>query len=45
MFDLNAAAVKTCTDLGATAGKSVAEVAKGADVVMTSLPMPGTSRR
>jgi 3-hydroxyisobutyrate dehydrogenase-like beta-hydroxyacid dehydrogenase len=40
VFDLNAAAVKTCTDLGATAAKSVAEVTKGADVVMTSLPMP-----
>jgi 3-hydroxyisobutyrate dehydrogenase-like beta-hydroxyacid dehydrogenase len=40
VFDLNAAAVKTCTDLGATAGKSVAEVTKGADIVMTSLPMP-----
>ena len=32
--------VKTCTDLGATAAKSIAEVTKGADVVMTSLPMP-----
>src|SRR5260370_21553016 len=40
VFDLNAAAVKTCTDLGATAAKSVADVTKGADVVMTSLPMP-----
>ena len=40
VFDLNAAALKTCTDLGATAAKSVAEVTKGADVVMTSLPMP-----
>ena len=40
VFDLNAAAVKTCTDLGATAAKSIAEVTKGADVVMTSLPMP-----
>ncbi len=40
VFDLNAAAVKTCTDLGATAVTSVAEVTKGADVVMTSLPMP-----
>ncbi len=40
VFDLNAAAVKTCTDLGATAGKSIADVTKGADVVMTSLPMP-----
>ena len=40
VFDLNAAALKTCTDLGATAAKSIAEVTKGADVVMTSLPMP-----
>ena len=40
VFDLNPAAVKTCTDLGATAAKSVAEVTKGADIVMTSLPMP-----
>ncbi len=40
VFDLNPAAVKTCTDLGGTAGKSVAEVTKGADIVMTSLPMP-----
>ncbi|MBV8393086.1 MAG: NAD(P)-dependent oxidoreductase, partial [Alphaproteobacteria bacterium] len=40
VFDLNPAAVKTCTDLGAAAGKSIADVTKGADVVMTSLPMP-----
>jgi 3-hydroxyisobutyrate dehydrogenase-like beta-hydroxyacid dehydrogenase len=40
VFDLNAAAVKACTDLGATAAKSIAEVTQGADVVMTSLPMP-----
>jgi 3-hydroxyisobutyrate dehydrogenase-like beta-hydroxyacid dehydrogenase len=40
VFDLNPAAVKTCTDLGGTAAKSIAEVTKGADVVMTSLPMP-----
>jgi 3-hydroxyisobutyrate dehydrogenase-like beta-hydroxyacid dehydrogenase len=40
VFDLNPAAVKTCTDLGGTAAKSVAEVTAGADVVMTSLPMP-----
>src|SRR6202048_4801840 len=40
VFDLNAAALKTCTDLGATAAKSVAEVTKGADVVRPSLPMP-----
>jgi 3-hydroxyisobutyrate dehydrogenase-like beta-hydroxyacid dehydrogenase len=40
VFDLNDAALKTCTDLGATAASSVADVTKGADVVMTSLPMP-----
>lgn len=40
VFDLNPDAVKTCTDLGATAGKSIADVTKGADIVMTSLPMP-----
>jgi 3-hydroxyisobutyrate dehydrogenase-like beta-hydroxyacid dehydrogenase len=40
VFDLNAAAVKTCNDLGATAGSSIADVAKDADIVMTSLPMP-----
>jgi 3-hydroxyisobutyrate dehydrogenase len=40
VFDLNAAAVKTCTDLGATAGKSIADVVRDADIVMTSLPMP-----
>ena len=40
VFDLNPAAVKTCTDLGGTAAKSVAEATKGADIIMTSLPMP-----
>ena len=40
VFDLNAAALKACTDVGATAVTSLAEVAKGADVVLTSLPMP-----
>src|SRR5215467_13194295 len=40
VFDLNPAAVKTCTDLGGAAAKSVAEATKGADIVMTSLPMP-----
>ena len=40
VFDLNPAAMKTCTDLGGTAGKSIADVTKGADIVMTSLPMP-----
>ncbi|MCW5748272.1 MAG: NAD(P)-dependent oxidoreductase [Alphaproteobacteria bacterium] len=40
VFDLNAAAVKACTDIGGKAAGSVAELAAGADVVMTSLPMP-----
>jgi 3-hydroxyisobutyrate dehydrogenase-like beta-hydroxyacid dehydrogenase len=40
VFDLNPAAVKTCTDLGASAAKSIAEVTKATDIVMTSLPMP-----
>ena len=40
VFDLNPDSVKTCTDLGATAGKSVAELAAGSEVIMTSLPMP-----
>src|SRR5262245_41049112 len=40
VFDLNAAAVKACTDVGATAASSIAELAAGADVIMTSLPMP-----
>ena len=40
VFDLNPAAIKPCTDLGATAGTSVAQVAPTCDVVFTSLPMP-----
>ena len=40
VFDLNPASVKTCTDLGGSAAKSIAEATKGADLVMTSLPMP-----
>lgn len=40
VFDLNPAAIKACTDLGATAGTSVAQVAADCDVVLTSLPMP-----
>jgi 3-hydroxyisobutyrate dehydrogenase-like beta-hydroxyacid dehydrogenase len=40
VFDLNPTAVKTCTELGATAAKSLADLTKGADLVMTSLPMP-----
>lgn len=40
VFDLNAAAIKTCTDLGAKAAASPKDVASQVDVVMTSLPMP-----
>ena len=40
VFDLNPAAIKACTDLGATAGTSAAQVASTCDVVLTSLPMP-----
>ena len=40
VFDLNPAAVKECTDLGASAGSSVADVASRCEVVITSLPMP-----
>ena len=40
VFDLNPDAVKVCTDLGASAGASVAEVASHCDVVITSLPLP-----
>ena len=39
-FDLNPDAIAACTALGAAAGSSVADVAAGADVVFTSLPMP-----
>jgi 3-hydroxyisobutyrate dehydrogenase-like beta-hydroxyacid dehydrogenase len=40
VFDLNAEALKACTDLGATAGASVAGIAADCDVVITSLPIP-----
>src|SRR6195952_1780390 len=40
VFDLNADAVKTCTDLGASSATSVADVAARCDVVITSLPIP-----
>ncbi len=40
VFDLSPAAVKECTDLGASAGASVADVAARCDVVITSLPIP-----
>ena len=40
VFDLSADAVKACTDLGASSGSSVADVASRCDVVITSLPIP-----
>ena len=40
VFDLNPDAVKVCTDLGASSGTSVADVAARCEVVITSLPMP-----
>jgi 3-hydroxyisobutyrate dehydrogenase-like beta-hydroxyacid dehydrogenase len=40
VFDLSAEALKACTDLGAAAAKSVADVAASCDVVITSLPVP-----
>ncbi len=40
VFDLSTDAVKACTDLGATAGDSVAAIAAACDVVITSLPIP-----
>ncbi len=40
VFDLDPAAIKRCTDLGASSGTSVADVAKNCEVVITSLPIP-----
>jgi 3-hydroxyisobutyrate dehydrogenase-like beta-hydroxyacid dehydrogenase len=40
VFDLDPAAVQRCTDLGASTGTSVADVAGRCDVVITSLPIP-----
>ena len=40
VFDLSPEAVKACTDLGASSGTSVADVAGRCDVVITSLPLP-----
>ena len=40
VFDLNPDAVKACTDLGASAGTSVADVASRCDVTIASLPLP-----
>ena len=40
VYDLSPDAVKACTDLGASAGTSVADVASRCDVVITSLALP-----
>ncbi|MET4700631.1 3-hydroxyisobutyrate dehydrogenase-like beta-hydroxyacid dehydrogenase [Constrictibacter sp. MBR-5] len=40
VFDLGAAAVARCTEAGAKAAGSIAELVAQADVVFTSLPMP-----
>ena len=40
VHDLSEAAVQACVEIGGVAGGSVANTAAGADVVMTSLPMP-----
>ena len=40
VHDLNPDALKACTDLGASAAGSVADVASRCDVVITSLPIP-----
>lgn len=40
VFDLNPAAIAACTELGARAGASAAEVAAHSDVLLTSLPLP-----
>src|ERR1700712_3693382 len=40
VFDLSPEAVKACTDLGASFGNSVGDVAARCDVVITSLPIP-----
>ncbi len=40
VFDVNPDAVKACTDIGASSGISVADVAARCDVVITSLPLP-----
>jgi 3-hydroxyisobutyrate dehydrogenase-like beta-hydroxyacid dehydrogenase len=40
VFDLNPDAVKACTELGASAATSVADVAARCDVTITSLPLP-----
>jgi 3-hydroxyisobutyrate dehydrogenase-like beta-hydroxyacid dehydrogenase len=40
VFDLDAVAIKRCTDVGAAPGTSVADIAGACDVVFTSLPIP-----
>jgi 3-hydroxyisobutyrate dehydrogenase-like beta-hydroxyacid dehydrogenase len=40
VFDLSPDAMKACTDLGASAGASVADVAFRCDVTFASLPLP-----
>ena len=40
VFDLNPDAMKACTELGASAGSSVADVASRCDVTIVSLPLP-----
>lgn len=40
VFDLNPAAVQACVEVGGKAGGSLAETVAGADVIVTSLPMP-----
>ena len=40
VFDLSPEAVQQCTDAGASAGTSIADVAARCDVVITSLPVP-----
>ena len=37
VFDLNPAAIKACTDLGAAAGISTAQVASTCEVVFTAI--------
>ena len=40
VFDLSPDAMKACTELGASAGSSVADVASRCDVTIASLPLP-----
>ena len=40
IFDLSPDAMKACTELGASAGSSVADVASRCDVTIASLPLP-----